>query len=56
MQLNLPPITSAIKAPKSESMNKTAAERLSEVKALFDAGLINEEMFVEKQKSILQNV
>ena len=40
---------------KSESMT-SAAERLSEAKSLLDAGLITEEMFVEKQKSILQNV
>jgi len=51
------PTASAVPIGMSESKNKSAAaERLKSAKSLLDAGLISEEMYVDKQKSILRNV
>ena len=39
-----------------QQMNRTAVQRLSEAKELFEAGLISGDMFYEKQQSVLQGI
>ena len=52
-----PPAPSVPSAPPPQSdSTKSAAGRLSEAKALLEAGLITDEMFAEKQKSILESL
>ena len=55
--LGEPPAPSVPSAPPPQSdSTKSAAGRLSEAKALLEAGLITDEMFAEKQKSILETL